>query len=112
MLPGPLNLVRSARPSPSTFITAEASAKAQNAPPIKPNCVLCGAQADAHAPASGLMLRRQETDTPNVNEGCLVSTAATGHDVQKQESGEEGENDRTAPKRHSQRVRQHEWAQH
>jgi hypothetical protein len=69
MLPGPLNLVRSARPSPSTFITAEANAKAQNAPPIKPNCVLCGAQADAHAPASGLMLRRQETDTPNLNEG-------------------------------------------
>jgi len=58
------------------------------------------------------MLRRQETDTTNLNEGCLVSTAATGHDVQKQESGEEGENDRTAPKRHSQRVRQHEWAQH
>jgi hypothetical protein len=44
-LPGPLNHdhVRSACPSASTFITAEASAKAQNAPHIKPNCVLRGA---------------------------------------------------------------------
>jgi len=58
------------------------------------------------------MLQRHEMNTPNLNEGCLVSTAVTCHDVQKEESGEEGENDRTAPKTHSQRVRQHEWAQH
>jgi len=99
MLSGPLNLVRSACPSPSTFVTAEDSAKAQNAPHIKPNCVLCGAQADAHAPASGLVLRRHETGAPILIESCLVSTAFTGHDVQKQESGEVGENDRAAPKR-------------
>ena len=37
-----------------------------------------GAQADAHASAIGLMLRRHQTDTPNLDERCLVSTAATG----------------------------------
>jgi hypothetical protein len=113
MPPGPLNLghLCSARPSLSIFVSAVTITEAQDAPHIKPNCVLCGAQADAHAPASGLMLRRQETDTPNLIESCLVSTAAAGHDVQKQESGEEGENDRAAPKWHPQRVRKHQWAQ-
>jgi len=111
MPPGPLNLghLCSARPSASTFITAEVSAKAQDAPHIKPNCVLHGAQADAHAPTSSLVLRRRETGAPNLIESCMVSTAAADHDVQKQESGEEGENNRAAPKRHPQRVRQYQW---
>jgi len=105
MPPGPLNLDRSARPSASNFITAEASAKAQDAPHIKPNCVLRGAKADAHAPTSGLVLRRRETGAPNLIESCLASTAAAGHE--KQESGEEGKNYRAAQRRHSQQVRQH-----
>jgi len=104
MPPGPLNLVRSARPSASNFVIAEASAKAQDASHIKPNCVFRGAQVHAHAPTSGLVLQRHETGAPNLIESCLVSTAAAGHDVQKQESGEEGENDRTAPTRNSQQV--------
>ena len=33
----------------------------------------------------------------------------SGHDVPKQESGEEGKNDRAALNRHPQRVRQHQW---
>jgi len=113
MPPGPLNLghLCSARPSPSPFVTAEAITKAQNALHIEPNRVFCGAQTDAHAPTSGLVLRRHETGAPNLIESCLVSTTAAGHDVQKQESGEEGENDRAAPKRHPQRVRKHQWAQ-
>jgi len=67
--------------------------------PCRPRLPSPEAQADAHTPASDLVLRRHETGAPNPIERCLVSTAVTGHDVQKQESGEEGENDRVAPKR-------------